>query len=128
MYPVPNKHGSYPDEQAESIEYKTRKEFAIVRLLQVGDNVWLYASTVDYGNGGMAEPLEDRKMCNTRDEALGAALKHIETYSKNCAPNIAKWAAQQSVYLTAFGAGGRGVIPLQLSLFADDPSATIGGR
>lgn len=44
MYPVPNKHGSYPDEKAERIEYKTRKEFAIVMLLQVGDNAWLYAS------------------------------------------------------------------------------------
>jgi hypothetical protein len=100
MYPVPNKHGSYPDEQADRIEYKARKEFALVRLLQVGDNAWLYASTVEYSNGGMAEPLEDRKMRNTRDEALGAALKRIESYSKNCAPSIAKWAAQQSVVCT----------------------------
>ena len=41
---------------------------------------------------------------------------------------VRKYAAQQSVHLTAFGAGGRGAIPLQLSLFADDQSATIGGR
>ena len=37
-------------------------------------------------------------------------------------------AAQQSVYLTAFGAGGRGQIPLQSSFIADDPSAKHGGR
>ena len=37
-------------------------------------------------------------------------------------------AAEQSVHLTAFGTGGRGAIPLQLSLFADDLSAKIGGR
>lgn len=128
MYPKPNKHGSYPDEHAEHIEYKTRKEFAIVRLLQIGDNAWLYASTVEYSNGGMAEPLEDRKMCNTRDEALRAALKRIETYSKNCAPSIAKWAAQQSVHLTAFGVQKPAFYPLQLSLFADVPPAIIGGR
>ncbi len=36
--------------------------------------------------------------------------------------------AQQSVHLTAFGAGGRGQNPLQLSFIADDPSATNGGR
>ena len=37
-------------------------------------------------------------------------------------------AAQQSVHLTASGAGGRGQIPLQSSFIADDPSAKIGGR
>lgn len=36
--------------------------------------------------------------------------------------------AQQSVHLTAFGAGGRGDNPLQSSFIADDPSATNGGR
>ena len=128
MYPVPNKHGSYPDEQAERIEYRTRKEFAIVRLLKISDNAWLYASTLDYGNGGMAEPLEDRKMCHTRDEALELALKRIESYCKNCAPSIAKWAAQQSLHMTAFGVQKSASIPLQLSLFAEVPSATIGGR
>lgn len=128
MYPKPNKHGSYPDELAERIEYKARKEFAIVRLLQIGDNAWLYASTVEYKNGGMAEPLEDRKMCNTRHEALEAALKRIETYSKNCAPSIAQWAAQQSAHLNAFGVQKPAFYPMQLSLFADVPSATIGGR
>lgn len=128
MYPIPNKHGSYPDEHAERIEYKARKEFAIVRLLQIGNNAWLYASTLDYGNGGMAEPLEDRKMRHTRDEALEAALKRIETYCKNCAPNIAKWAAQQSLHLTAFGVQKPAFYPLQLSLFADVPPAIIGGR
>lgn len=35
--------------------------------------------------------------------------------------------AQHSVHLTAFGAGGRGENPLQLSFIADDPSATNGG-
>lgn len=128
MFPKPNKHGSYPDEFAERIEYKARKEFAIVRLLQVGANAWLYSSAVEYCNGGMAEPLEDRKMCNTRDEALGAALKRIETYSEKCAPRIAQWAAQQSVHLTAFGVQPPASYPLQLSLFADVPPATIGGR
>ena len=37
-------------------------------------------------------------------------------------------AFQQSVHLTASGAGGRGDNPLQADLFADDPSATNGGR
>jgi len=37
-------------------------------------------------------------------------------------------AAQQSVHLTASGAGGRGDNPLQSSFIADDPSAKIGGR
>lgn len=36
--------------------------------------------------------------------------------------------AQQSVHLTASGAGGRGEIPLQSSFIADDPSAKHGGR
>jgi site-specific DNA-methyltransferase (adenine-specific) len=36
--------------------------------------------------------------------------------------------AQQSVHLTASGAGGRGQNPLQSSFIADDPSAKIGGR
>ena len=41
---------------------------------------------------------------------------------------ITQQAAQQSVHLTASGAGGRGDNPLQSNLFADDPSATHGGR
>ncbi len=36
--------------------------------------------------------------------------------------------AQQSVHLTASGAGGRGDNPLQSSFIADDPSANNGGR
>ena len=36
--------------------------------------------------------------------------------------------AQQSVHLTASGAGGRGDNPLQSSFIADDPSAKHGGR
>ena len=36
--------------------------------------------------------------------------------------------AQQSVHLTASGAGGRGQNPLQSSFIADDPSAKHGGR
>ena len=36
--------------------------------------------------------------------------------------------AQQSVHLTASGAGGLGEIPLQSSFIADDPSAKHGGR
>lgn len=36
--------------------------------------------------------------------------------------------AQQSVHLTASGAGGRGQNSLQSSFIADDPSAKIGGR
>ena len=35
---------------------------------------------------------------------------------------------QHNVHLTVFGAGGRDTIPLQLPLFADDLSATIGGK
>ena len=35
--------------------------------------------------------------------------------------------AQQSVHLTAYGAGGRGQNPLQSSFIADDPSAKHGG-
>jgi hypothetical protein len=37
-------------------------------------------------------------------------------------------ATQQSVHLTASGAGGRGQNPLQSSFIADDPSAKNGGR
>ena len=36
--------------------------------------------------------------------------------------------AQQSVHLTASGAGGRGQNSLQSSFIADDPSAKLGGR
>lgn len=36
--------------------------------------------------------------------------------------------AQQSVHLTASGAGGRGQNSLQSSFIADDPSAKHGGR
>ena len=36
--------------------------------------------------------------------------------------------ARQSVHLTAFGAGGRGQIPLQSSFIADDSSAKHGGK
>ena len=37
-------------------------------------------------------------------------------------------AAEQNVHLTAFGVRPSALIPLQLSLFADDLTATIGGR
>ena len=37
-------------------------------------------------------------------------------------------AAEHSVHPTAFGVGGRTVIPLQSSLFAEVPSATFSGR
>lgn len=37
-------------------------------------------------------------------------------------------AAEQSMHLTAFGGQPSRSIPLQLSLFADDPSAKHGGR
>ena len=37
-------------------------------------------------------------------------------------------AAEQNVHLTAFGAGGLDVNPLQMPLFADVSPATIGGR
>ena len=120
MYPKPNKHGSYPDEHAERVEYKARKEIAIVRLLQIGENAWLYASTVEYKDGGMFEPLEKTKTRNTRHEALEAALKRIEAYSQGCAPSLAKWAAEQVGQVSA-------AYPLQLSLFADDQSARSGG-
>ena len=37
-------------------------------------------------------------------------------------------AAEQNVHLTAFGDQQSASNPMQLSLFADDPSAIIGGR
>jgi len=56
--------------------------------------------------------------CNSLDIGL----------SKEITARIKAKSAQQNVHLTAFGAGGRSAIPLQLSLFADVQSATIGGR
>lgn len=41
---------------------------------------------------------------------------------------VDRHATQQSVHLTASGAGGRGQNPLQSSFIADDPSAKSGGR
>ena len=41
---------------------------------------------------------------------------------------VDRHATQQSVHLTASGAGGRGQNSLQSSFIADDPSAKLGGR
>ena len=127
-YPVANEHGVYPEAQAECIEYKSPKECASIHLLEVADNTWVQSSNVRYADGGMGEPLSKDRTYNTRNEALAAALWRVESYCKNCAPRVAKWAAQQSVHLTAFGDQQSASYPLQLSFFADDQPATIGGR
>ena len=128
-YPEANEHGVYPQTLAERIEYKSPKESVVIYLLQVADDTWVQSSNVRYSDGGMGEPLsKGRTHYSTRDEALKAALMRVETYSKNYAPRVAKWAAQQSVHLTAFGDQQPVFYPLQMSLFADDLSATNGGR
>lgn len=127
MFPKPNEHGSYPDTHAERIEYKSGKAYAIIRLLQVGDNAWVQSADVQYAGGGMSEPLSKWRTYATRKEALTEALKRVESYSKNCAPRVSMWAAQQRVHPTAFGVQPPASYPLQLSLFADDLSATFGG-
>lgn len=127
MFPKPNEHGSYPDTHAERIEYKSGKEYAIIRLLQVGDNAWIQSANVHYAGGGMSEPLSKFYVCETRQEAITKVLKRVESYSKNYAPRVSMWAAKQRVHPTAFGVQPHMSYPLQLSLFADDLSATFGG-
>jgi hypothetical protein len=127
MFPKPNEHGSYPDEQAERIEYRSGKAYTIIRLLQVGDNAWIQSANVQYAGGGMSEPLSKFFVCETRQEAITKALKRVESYSKNYAPRVSMWAAQQSVHPTAFGVQLPTSYPLQLPLFVDDLSATYGG-
>lgn len=64
--------------------------------------------------------------------ALARESKEIgdDEFVKACmgAIRLNKCAAQQSVHLTASGAGGRGQNSLQSSFIADDPSAKHGGR
>jgi hypothetical protein len=127
MFPKPNKHGSYPETHAEHIEYTSGKACVIIRLLQIGDNAWVQSASVQYAGGGMAEPLSKGRMYTTRQEAVTEALKRVESYSKNYAPRVSMWAAQQRVHPTAFGVQPPASYPLQLSLFADDLSATFGG-
>lgn len=111
MFPKPNKHGVYPEDHAERIDYKSGKAYAIIRLLQVADNAWVQSSSVQYHDGGMSEPLSKWRTYETRDEALAEALKRVENYSKNYAPRVSMWAAQQRVHLT------NGTHPVQLALF-----------
>lgn len=111
MFPKPNRHGVYPEAQAECIDYKAGKAYAIIRLLQVADNAWVQSSSVQYQDGGMSEPLSKWRTYTTRREALSEALKRVERYSKNYAPRVSLWAAQQSVHLT------NGTRPVQLALF-----------
>ncbi len=79
------------------------------------------------GTTGVACAKLGRKFigCEISPEYFAIAKRRIEQAEQQ----PALWhEAQQSVHLTASGAGGRGDNPLQSSFIADDPSAKIGGR
>ena len=71
-----------------------------------------------------AEHGEDMPTGALAFEMMSAEIFLQEKWREYCKQK----ADQQSVHLTAFGAGERGQNPLQSSFIADDPSAKHGGR
>lgn len=86
---------------------------------EVSPNYWNATHHECLGEPGVS-------ICNNAfaDHAINAWNK----WQIKMAVEFPRNAAEQNVHLTAFGVQPSRSIPLQLSLFADDLSATIGGR
>jgi len=106
----------------------------LVEGLKTGGHIWwsnFEITPIEHGTrghrGGTVETLQDRKAINLDKYNIGNKRQIL----RNCVePEVGKHVflcAQHSVHPTAFGVGGRNVIPLQSSLFAEVPSAIFGG-
>lgn len=113
MYPKPNKHGAYSEDQAEIIEHKIGKSSVKIRLLQIEEDAWIKSLSFQYKNGGMGEPLSAySKEHPSREKALIEALERLEIYSSLEASDISQWAREQIDQLIS-------PLPQQLQLFID---------
>jgi site-specific DNA-methyltransferase (adenine-specific) len=114
-------------ERAEHPTQKTVSSFA--KMIQVSTNIGatVFDPFMGSGSSGVACVQHGRSFigCEIDPKYFAVAERRIKQAEQQ--PSL--WhEAQQSVHLTASGAGGRGQNPLQSSFIADDPSATIGGR
>ena len=111
-------------------EHPTQKPVELYQYLvrtysNLGETVFDFC--MGSGTTGIAAISEGREFIGIEKEQ--AYFSIAEKLIKQSARKPALFhEAQQSVHLTASGAGGRGEIPLQSSFIADDPSATHGGR
>lgn len=111
-------------------EHPAEKPVALIkRYLQIGTNEGDIVLDTYMGSGTVGVACLELQRSFIGIELLPEYFAMAEKRIKQAAQQPALMhEAQQSVYLTASGAGGRGQNPLQSSFIADDPSAKIGGR